>query len=128
MFTHTLTQVLGTPEGAINDTGAVASGDTSTAVDTTVDSHAGGAANAVSVDFTAAGLQSLGLLASVPCIVTLTGATVIDGVTTSTVTLQAGVLRRVTAITGNVTGLSVGANTDLAGAAGTINIRALYNS
>jgi len=126
-YTHTYAQSLVTPEEQIADSGASYTGDTVTAIDTTVSANGGGA-NAVAVAFTAAGFQSMGLLATVPCVVTLTGATVIDGASTSTVTLVANTLRHVTAITGNVTAISVGANTDSSGAAGTIKINVLFNS
>lgn len=127
-YTHTLTQVASLSSGEQwSDSGTVTTGDTITNVNTTVAAN-GGSANAVAIAFTAAGLQSIILLADVPCVVTLTGATVIDGVTTSTVTLVANQIRKVSAITGNVTAVSVGANTDSSGAAGTINISALFNS
>ena len=126
-YTHIFTQYASTPEGPLQDSGETQTGDTTTSVATTVSLN-GGAANAVSIAFTAAGLQSLLLLSTVPCVVTLTGATVIDGITIGTVTLAANVMRQVTSITGDVTDISVGANTDGAGAAGTITIAALFNS
>jgi hypothetical protein len=129
MFSHIYQQALATPESQWADTGTTYSGDTIQSVDGVVNANGGGA-NAVAIAFpaTAGGLQSVGLLASVPCVVTLTGATVIDGVSTSTVTLVAGVIRLITAITGAVTAVSVGANTDSSGPAGTIKISALFNS
>jgi hypothetical protein len=126
-FTHVYSQSLVTPEGVLNDAGETATGDTSTSVATTVALNGGGA-NAVAIAFTAAGFQSMGLLSTVPCVVTLTGATVIDGVTIGTVTLVANVMRHVSSITGDVTAISVGANTDSEGAAGTIQISVLFNS
>ena len=127
-MTHRLSQILTTPEGQWNDGGTTYTGDTTTAVTTTVAANGGGA-NAVSIAFPAgAAFQSMGLLATVPCVVTLTGATVIDGASASTVTLAAGVIRHVSAITGNVTAVSVGANTDGGGLAGTIQIAVLFNS
>jgi hypothetical protein len=127
-FNHKYTATVSTPtetwsDGSTSDT----TGDTVTEVATTVDAN-GGSANAVAIAFTAAGFQSLFLQATVPCVVTLTGATVIDGVSTSDVTLTANVIRRVSSITGNVTAVSVGANTTTDGAAGTIKISALFNS
>jgi hypothetical protein len=127
MFTHTLTQSLQTPSGALTDSGDAYTADTITEVDATVAAYGGGA-NAVSIAFTAAGFQSMGLLSDVPCVITFTGATAIDGVSTSTVTLAAGVLRHVAAVTGNVTAVSVGANTAVDGLAGTANINVLFNS
>ena len=126
---HTYQQALTTPTGQLTDTGVAYTGDTHIAVAGVVNANGGGA-NAVAIAFpaTSGGLQSVGLLATVPCVVTLTGATVIDGVSTSTVTLTANVIRLITAITGAVTAVSVGANTDSSGAAGTIQISALYNS
>lgn len=126
---HTYQQALTTPTGQLTDTGVSYTGDTHTAVAGVVNANGGGA-NAVAIAFpaTSGGLQSVGLLATVPCVVTLTGATEIDGVTTSTVTLTANVIRLITAITGAVTAVSVGANTDSAGEAGTIQISALFNS
>lgn len=127
-YTHVKATSVICPELTYTETGTTYTGDTSTAVSTTVDSYAGGAPNAVGVAFTAAGFQSMVLQSTVPCVVTLTGATVIDGVSTSTVTLTANVIRHVAAITGDVTAVSVGANTDNGGAAGTININVLFNS
>lgn len=127
-YTHVKATSVITPEHTFTETGTTYTGDTSTAVSTTVDSYAGGAANAVAIAFTAAGFQSMTLQATVPCIVTFTGATVIDGVSASTVTLTANTIRHVAAVTGDVTAVSVGANTEAAGAAGTININVLFNS
>jgi len=126
-FTHIFAQSLVTPEEQLVDSGTSYTGDTVTAINTTVAANGGGA-NAVAVAFTAAGLQSMGLLADVPCVVTLTGATVINGVTIGTVTLVAGAIFHVTSITGNVSAISVGANTTGSGAAGTIKINVLFNS
>lgn len=126
-YTHIFTQRAVTPEGVIEDAGATATADSTTSVATTVALNGGGA-NAVAIAFTATGLQSLVLLSTVPCVVTLTGATVIDGIAVGTVTLTANTLRRVSAITGDVTAISIGANTAGGGAAGTITIAALFNS
>lgn len=131
-MTHKLTHFLNGPEDTLQDLGATLTGDTAVAVgDSTtpfVVAANGGAANVASVAVAAAALVSLVFLADVPCVVTLTGATVIDGITTSTVTLTAGVIRQVTVITGSITSMSVGANTTGAGPAGTIKIRLLYNA
>ncbi len=127
MFTHQATNRVVTPEEILEDTATSYSGDTTTAVATTVDAN-GGSANAVAIAFTAAGLQHLVLLATVPCVVTLTGCTVINGVTASTVTLAANTITRVTSVTGNCSAISVGANTAGSGLAGTIKISALFNS
>jgi hypothetical protein len=126
-YTHLFTQSLTVPGEQFVDTGASYSADTATNVATTVSAN-GGSANAVAVAFPAAGLQSVGLLATVPCVVTLTGATVINGVTIGTVTLVANTIFHITSMTGDVTALSVGANTTSSGAAGTIKISALFNS
>jgi hypothetical protein len=126
-YTHTLLQVANLSGEQWTDSGTVTTGDTITNVNTTVSAN-GGAANAVSIAFTAAGFQSMILLSTVPCVVTLTGASVIDGVSTSDVTLVANQIRKVSAITGNVTAVSVGANTTGSGAAGTISLSALFNS
>jgi hypothetical protein len=126
-FTHKYTQTLATPEEQWSDNGVTSTADTITSVNTTVPANGAGA-NAVSIDFPAAGFQSMGLLSDTPCVVTLTGATVIDGVSTSTVTLTPGVIRRITAITGNVTAVSVGANTTGGGPAGVIKLSVLFNS
>jgi hypothetical protein len=129
---HRLTQILRAASGDIEDSGAALTGDTSIAVgnDTTtfVVNANGGAANVASVAVTAAALKSIGLLSTVPCVVTLTGTTVIDGISTSTVTLAANTLRQVKAVTGDITNISVGPNTTGAGPAGTIKIRVLYNA
>lgn len=126
-MTHILTQRVVTPTGTIEDSGNTTTGDTVTSVATTVAAN-GGSANAVSIAFTAAGLQSIALLSTVPCVVTLTGASAIDGASGSTVTLAANILRYVAAVTGDVTAVSVGANTTGSGAAGTIQISVLFNS
>lgn len=120
-------QICTTPEGQIQDGSVTTTGDSVTAVSTTVAAN-GGSANAVSIAFTDAGFQSLILLSTVNCVVTLTGATAIDGVSGSTVTLTANVMRRVADITGDVTAVSVGANTTASGPAGTIQLNALFNS
>lgn len=125
--THIFNQVANTPAGQLADTGTTTTGDTITEVDTTVDAN-GGSANAVAIAFTAAGFQSAVLLSDVPCVVTFTGSTAIDGVSISTVTLTANTIRRITAFTGNVTAVSIGANTDSSGPAGTITISVLFNS
>jgi hypothetical protein len=127
-YLHTFMQSVSTPEASFSDTiGSVATGDTTLAVDGVVNANGGGA-NALTIAFPATGFQSLALWSTVPCVVTLTGVTVIDGITIGTVTLAAGVLRRVSSITGACTAASVGANTDAAGVAGTINMSVIYNS
>lgn len=132
MATHRLLQSFSCAEDTLADAGKSYSGDTSVAVgDDTVPcvvAANGGGANTVSLAIASAALQSLAFLATVPCVVTLTGVTVIDGITASTVTLEANVLRQVTAITGDMSAISVGANTTGSGPAGTIKIRALYNA
>jgi len=128
MFTHTMIRSLVTPDSTWNDSvGSSYSGDSVTSVQTTVDAN-GGSANAVAIDFLAASFQSMGLLADVACVVTLTGATAINGVSGSTVTLVAGVISHINAIAGNVTAVSVGANTVASGPAGTIKLSVLFNS
>lgn len=126
-FSIVRTQIIQTPEEAWTDGGEIYTADSVTAVNTTVDAN-GGSANAVAIDFTAASFVALALLATVPCVVTLTGATAIDGASTSTITLEANVARLVTAISGNVSAVSVGANTESSGAAGTIKTCLLFNS
>ncbi len=128
MFTHIYSQTLQTPEGSFNDAGTTYSGRAVQGVEEDVNANGGGA-NALAVAFGGgAAFKSMALLATVPCVVTLTGATVIDGVTIGTVTLVANVMRHVAAITGDVTAVSVGANTDSLGAAGTIRISVLFDS
>jgi hypothetical protein len=127
-YTHTFTQSVSTPEASFSDTaGSVATGDTVLSVDGVVNAY-GGAANVLTIAFPATGFQSMVLWATVPCVVTFTGPTVIDSVSTSAITLAAGVLRRVSGITGACTAASVGVNTDVDGVAGTINISVIYNS
>ena len=130
-YTHTFTQHVTTPQGVISDAGAVATADTTVSVSGTVPAN-GEAADDVDIAFTAAGLESLVLLSTVPCVVTLTGVTEFDGAagtpTADDVTLVANVIRHVSAITGDCSAISVGANTDGAGAAGTIIIAAIFNS
>jgi len=128
-YTQTYMQVVTVPTGQIIDPGIVTTGDTiiSLAPSTVVNANGGGA-NAIVAAFPATGFQSMVLLATVPCVVTFTGVTVIDGVSTSDVTLTANVVRRVAAITTACTAISVGANTTGAGAAGTIQISILYNA
>ena len=126
-FTHILNQVVVIPEGTITDAGTTYTGDTSWFLDGIVNANGGGA-NGILMAFPAAGLQSIGLLSTVPCVVTLTGAGKIDGVTGETVTLVANRLRHVSTVDTNCTAISIGANTDSAGLAGTIKIAILYNS
>lgn len=130
MATHVKTTNLTTPEGTIIDAGITYTGDTSWALDPAsgVVNANGGGANAVAFAFTAAGLQSLALKATVPCVVTLTGTSAIDGVAGSTITLVANQMRHVAAVTGDCTAISIGANTTSEGLAGTIGIWVLYNS
>lgn len=128
-YTQNYVQTCVLPTGAIFDSGTSTSGDTIiSAGPSTVVNANGGAANALVMAFPATGFQSMVLLATVPCVVTFTGVTVIDGTSTSTVTLTANVMRRVAAITGACTAVSVGANTDSSGPAGTIHISVLYNA
>ena len=125
---HILNKVLQTADGGkLADTGATVTGDTETNGEWTVNANGGGS-NAIAVAFPAAGLKSLGLLSTVPCVVTLTGATVIDGITIGTVTLAANALRQVLAITGDVTAISIGANTTSSGPAGVLKTSLLFNS
>lgn len=126
-FSHVFTQTAQTPEETLSDAGITTTGDSTSAYNGTVSAN-GGAAVTPDIVFTAAGFKSMILLSTVPCVVTLTGATVIDGVTIGTVTLVANVIRRVSAITGNVTAVSVGANTDSSGPSGTIKISVIHDS
>lgn len=127
VFTHVYTQTVQTPEETLSDVGVTTTGETTTAYNGTVSAY-GGSAITPDIAFIAANFKSMILLATVPCVVTLTTATVIDGVTTGTITLQANVMRRVSTITGNVTAMSVSANTTVDGAAGTIKISVIYDS
>ena len=132
MYSHIYNQSLNTPEGAMNDLGISVSGDTSAAANMDVSAHLG-ADITPDIAFTVAGFKSMGLLSTVPCVVTVAssgGTLTIDGVTTSTITLLANVLRHVSAMGGatQITGLTVGPNTDVAGLSGTITISALFNS
>jgi len=128
-YTQTLLQVATVPTGQFSDTGITTTGDTllSLAPSTVVPANGAGA-NAVVGAFPATGFQSMVLLATVPCVITFTGVTVIDGVSTSDVTLVANVIHRVAAITGACTAISIGANTTGAGPAGTIQGSILYNA
>ena len=126
-FTFTYTQTLQTPAGSLQDSGQVFTGDTCHAGRWVVNANGGGA-NAIVEAFPATGFQAAVLIADVPCVVTLTGATAINGVATADVTLAANVEQVVTALTGAVTAISVGANTTWAGPAGLVNLAVLYNS
>lgn len=126
-FTFTYTQNLATPAGSLQDSGLVYTGDTCHAGRWVVNAYGGGA-NAIVEAFPATGFQAAVLIATVPCVVTLTGATVINGVTIGTVTLAANVEYLITSLTGAVTAISVGANTTGAGSAGLVNFSVLYNS
>jgi hypothetical protein len=118
---HSYQQVLTTPSGSIADSASSATGDSIFEVDTTVAVN-GGSANVVSVAIPSAGLVSLALISTVPCIVTFTGST------DDNQTLAANLMNRITAIGSDVTSLSVSANTVSSGPAGTIKIRVLWNS
>ena len=127
-FTQVFRQSLITPEDQwSDDVGLTTTGDTITSVNGVVNANGGGA-NAISIAWPAAGFQSLGLVATVPCVVTFTTSVLIDGVAATTITLAADVIRRVGAMTGDITAVSVGANTTASGAAGTIKISVLFNS
>ena len=73
----------------------------------------------------------MGLLSSVPCIVTFTGLTTFDGVagtpTADDITLAANIMRHVTAVGGNCSAVSVSPNTEVSGVAGVIKINVLYS-
>ena len=126
--THTVNRILTQSAGpTIQDTGASYTGDTVTNSDLTVPANGAGA-NAIEIAFTAANFKSLALLSTVPCVVTLTGATAINGITTSTVTLVANVMSHVSAITGDVTAISIGANTTGSGPEGALNLSLLRNT
>jgi hypothetical protein len=118
---HSYQQVLTTPSGSIADSAASFTGDTVSEIDTTVPANGAGA-NVVSVAFTSAGLVSMALISTVPCVVTFTGST------GNNQTLVANVMNHITAVASDVSGLSVGANTVSSGPAGTIKIRVLFNS
>ena len=132
-YTQTYMQVATVATGQIIDPGIVTIGDTivSLAPSTVVPAN-GAAANDVVAAFPATGFQSMILLATVPCVVTFSGVSQFDGVagtpTADDVTLVANVTRRIAAITGACTAISIGANTTGAGAAGTIQISVLYNA
>lgn len=126
-FKHTYTQTLAAPEGTLQDAGQVSTGDTCHGGLWTVPAN-GQSANAITEAFPATGFQSLLLFSTVPCVVTLTGVTAIDGVNTSAVTLAANTLRLVRAITGACTAISIGANTDADGPAGELSFSVLYNA
>jgi hypothetical protein len=127
-YTHSFSQSCNTPEASYTDSVAsAATGDTSIGLTQVVNAYGGGA-NAIVVAFPATTFQSMVLWSTVPCVVTFTGPTVIDSVSTSAVTLVANVLRRVQSITGACTAASVGANTDAAGVAGVLTIGILYNA
>ncbi len=111
----------------MQDTGVTYTGDTIANGDWVVNANGGGA-NAIEVAFTAANFKSLFMLSDVPCVVTLTGATAINGITIGTVTLAAGVAAHVSAITGDVTAISIGANTTGSGPAGVIEVSLLRNT
>jgi hypothetical protein len=128
-YSQTYIQTVSTPTGQCQDSGIVTTGDTIvSAAPSTVVAANGGSANAITAAFPATGFQSMYLKATVPCVVTLTGVTVINGVTIGTVTLAANVMTRISSITGACTAISVGANTDASGPAGTIEFQALYNA
>ena len=120
-MTHTFQTVLSTPSGSLADVPVVLTGDSVFEVDTTVPANGSGA-NVVSVAIPAAELVSIALLSTVPCVVTFTGDT---GDNTA---LVPNVISRKTVLGGDVTALSVGANTVDSGPAGTIKIRVLFNS
>lgn len=126
--THTLNKILTQSDGAtIQDSGVTYTGDTVENSDLVVNAN-GGAANAIESAFTAANFKSAFLVSTVPCVVTFTGSTAIDGITTSTVTLAANVGRHIAAFTGDVTAISIGANTDSSGPAGTLKFSLLHNT
>lgn len=118
---HTFQQVLTAPSGSIADSATTLSGDSVFECDTTVAAN-GGSANVVSAAIPSAGLVSLALISTVPCVVTFTGST------GNNQTLAANVMNHITTIASDVTSFSVGANTTGSGPAGTIKFRILWNS
>jgi len=114
------TQSLQTPEGVIQDSGTEYEGRAALVIDETVPAN-GQSANAVTATLPTAGLKCIMLLADVPCTVTFTGSD-------SAPVLVANQLTRLTALSANVSAISIGANSVSSGPAGTIKIRALYDS
>lgn len=115
------TQSVQTPEGALNDDGTTYVGTAAVVIENEDVPANGDPANVLAAHIPTAGLKCIFLLATVPCVVTLTGSD-------SAPALVAGQLTRLTALNANVTGISVGANTVGDGPAGVITIRALYDA
>lgn len=126
-LTHVVTKSLMVRGEMWNDTGGTRTGDTEIGTESVVNAYGGGA-NGLVFEFPATGFQSLCILSTVPCVVTFSSVSTIDGVAGETVTLAAGAMRQVLAIGAACTAVSVGANTDVDGLAGTIKISALYNA
>lgn len=124
-YTHKIITTAQTPEGNLSDAGVTYTGTTTQSVIVTVDA-VGGSVKAVNIDFTAALLKSIVMLSTVPVVVTLTGVTVIDGVTAGTVSLLANEMRTIKTVTGSCTGMSVAASSGAD--AGTITISVLSDS
>jgi hypothetical protein len=125
-FSHVYTQTAATPEGTLQDGGVTTSGDTIIGGYWTINATGGGA-NAIVCAFPATGFQSAVLYASVPVVVTLTGVTIINGVTTSDVTLTAAApFLIITAITGACTAISIAASSGAS--AGKLSFSVVYNS
>ena len=131
-MTHKLVKVLRTPEDTIEDAAVELSGTAelvigSDAQTIPVKSYAGGTSTDCYANMTGAIFKSMVFLATVNCVITFTGVTVIDGITTTTVALVANVMRQVLTMTGTLTKITVGPNTTNGGAEGTIKIRVLYD-
>lgn len=121
-YTHKLSSSLQTPGGVLSPTlQSEFSGDEIWQASEAVNAYGGGSTT-LTFAFSGANLKSLGLLSTVPCVVSFTGGT------PSSTTLVANTLTHITTMTGSVTAIVIGANTDAAGEAGTIEVALLYNA
>ena len=128
MATHTVSKILQqTDLRPLRDIGATYTGDTVDNVDWVVPENGAGE-NSVEIAFTAVNFNSLFLVSTVECRVTLTGATAVNGVAVGYVDLNPGVGVHVTAITGDVTSIEVGDNNETDGPAGSIEGSLLRNT
>jgi hypothetical protein len=130
-MTHKLVKVLRTPEDTIEDAATTLTANSELVVGNDaqpfpVSSYSGNTSNDINVNMSGAVIASMVFLSTVPCVITFTGITAIDGVTATTLTLAANVMRQVLAVTGTLTKIRVGPNTDNGGAEGAIKIRLLY--
>lgn len=124
-YTHELTTLLKAPAGNLSAVSPTTyTGDQTWGADEEVAAY-GGSTLTLEKGFSGAQVVSCGILATVNCRITFTGATAVNGAAQAYIDVTANVLTHFTSMTGTVTDVRVGPNTTAAGAAGTVKIALL---